>query len=391
MGLGQVKKINNNIARPLNEFFNSMWNRVDTRRYFYNSSIWDSTNRTYTYTNSNSRLYTIPINGYYTIRAYMGDGGSYGKIIGKFSKGEQLHIVIDNATNIDVSSTKYNVNDFRINLALKAEVNAIGNSFISALAIGGSIKGSSGGHAYVRCNNGIAVGGGGTCTNPNESGGWIYGTAGGNAYAWGNNVYALGGGGGAGNSSSGAGNGGRAFVNDEEISTYCTYNSLRTMQSGRGYSGSSYNGGNGGTGGAGSRVDNIAQGYYSYGGQYSGGSAKCGLNVAGYGYFAGSYYNKKGSAGSGGFYGGMTWTNNYMCRGGTGLYGFGGMGYYGGDGQLKGGDGVYGGNGLKFGVGTTSNGNAVRHKSIIHTLPDWDKGPEDSIVIIEYGISTDNY
>ena len=395
MGFSQVKKINNNISRSLNELINSNWNKVDTRRYFYNDCVWDGNNRKYTGTNSNTRFYTIPINGYYTIRAYTGNYGSYGKIIGQFVKGEQLRIDINDAYFINISSTRHNINNFHVNLSFNANINGVGTGFVSALALGGGGAGAgwlSGGNAYVRCNNGIAVGGGGGCSDPNSTGAWIYGGAGGSAYTWGDNVYALGGGGGAGNTSSyGPGNGGKAFVNDEEVNTYCSYDNSQVLRSGRGYNGSNYNGGHGGVGGAGVYVSNVAKGYFSSGGQYNGGSGKSGCNVSGYGYFAGdfSYFSDKCSYG--GFYGGWTLTNNYYCNGGIGRYGFGGSGYHGGYGQLKGGDGVYGGDGLNPGVGTTANGTAIRHKSIIHTLPAWNKGYSNSIVIIEYGVSKDNY
>lgn len=394
MGLSQIKKINNNIARPLNEFFNSMWDRVDTRRYFYNDCYWDHDTRSYINAgNYNStRTYTIPMNGYYTIRAYTKALGVYGKIIGRFRKGEQLSIEINSAFSINIFSANRTLKEFQIYLSSGvANVNGTSSDFIAALAIGGSGADTSGGWAYVRCNNGIAVGGGGGCSDPNSTGGWVYGYNGGTAYAWGNNVYALGGGGGAANSSSSIHEGGNAFVNDEEITTYCSYNNTQPLRSGRGYPGDKYYGGNGGTGG-GSSYSYAARGYYSNGGQYTGASARGGSNNEyGNGYFEGGKMNYRGyTAGRGGFYGGEAYNDN--SSGGIGTYGFGGGSskYYGGDGQLKGGDGRYGGNGLKPGVGNVRNGNAIRHKSIIHTLPAWNKFGS-SIVIVEYGISKDNY
>ena len=393
MGFDQVKRINNNISRPLNELMNGIWNRVDTRRYFYNDCVWDNNNRTYVNTNTTytSTTYTIPISGYYTIRAYVGNYGSYGKVIGQFAKGERLGIYIGGANSISISSSRHSMSNFYISLTTGATVNAIGNGFISALAIGGASYYNMGGSARVRCNNGIAVGGGGGCSNPDASGGWIYGEDGGSAYAWGDNVYALGGGSGAHNSSVyNRPVGGNAYVNDKEVTTYCSYNNSNALQSGRGYQGNNYYGGNGGSGGGGSSGGSGGRGYYSYGGRFVGGSGKGGNNSGSFGYFAGASINGS-NAGSGGFYGGSTWANYSGARGGNGKYGFGGDGNRGGDGQLKGGNGIYGGNGLKPGVGSSSNGNAIRHKSIIHTLPAWHKNGYSSIVILEYGISKDDY
>ena len=90
MKLLPVKKVINNITRPLNELISNAFAKTDTRRYFYNDCVWNATSRGYDATNNSIRRYTIPIDGYYTIRAYCGWRGSYGKIVGKFQKGEVL-------------------------------------------------------------------------------------------------------------------------------------------------------------------------------------------------------------------------------------------------------------------------------------------------------------
>jgi len=450
MGVAPIKRINNNIARPLNELINSNWNKVDTRRYFYNDCYYDHNARSYVNAGNNNttRTYTIPINGYYTIRAYYAPYGSYGKIIGKFSKGEVLTMSFG---GMYITSSQRNTTTFYMGFGKNVTINGTTNDFIYALGIGGAGKRDAGGNVNVRCNNGIAVGGGGGSYGSNQwrNGyflGTLFGYNGGTARAWGDNVKALGGGGGAGteiinvsnNYARGYGNGGKAFVNDNEVTTPCNISNLsfNRIYSCRGQNGNNRYGGDGGTGGAGfvhpSRGDDIPSttyagtGLFSSGGNEVGGSARgapmvnsyCGdIGDARWGFFEGGSKefdieisqwvntytpNKNGFDGAaGGFYGGnggdagcrYAQSNGTLHKGngGTATYGFGGYGYYGGDGQLKGGDGNYcGGNGLKAGTGNIVNGTAIRHKSIVHTLPAWNKHGS-SIVIIEYGISTDNY
>lgn len=439
-----MKKVINNITQPLNQLIRNAFAKADTRRYFYDDCVWNATTRSYDATSNRSRTYTIPINGYYTIRVYSAFTGGYGKVIGKFNKGETIQMNFAQSyvysswqtTGINITSSTRNVNEFVLNVSHDAIINGTSNDFIAGLAIGGGGTGISyiyynGGNAYVRCNNGIAVGGGGRSNFASSyvSDG-VRGYNGGNAYAWGTNVYAIGGGAGAGGGVDEYPNnvafGGYAIVNDNVVSA--SYNEARMNNGIYSCGGSStrknsYSGGNGGCGGAGfiyeSRDGNIniacGYGFWGDGGNEMGGSAHGGtssleangtrLQSRGYGYFAGgagvgdsrAYYNGV-NGGNGGFYGGSGgYANNssyipvHNGNGGIGTYGFGGNGWYAGDGQLMGGSGDYGGNGLKAGTGTISNGTAIRHKSIVHTLPAFNKTGNNSIVIIEYGISQDNY
>ena len=433
MKLLPMKKVINNITQPLNQLIRNAFAKADTRRYFYSDCVWNANSRGYDATSNVNRTYTIPINGYYTIRAYSGWHGSYGKISGKFQKGEVIAMNFTKtytvygwqATGVNITSAQKEEGEFRLSVNKDAIVTGTSDTFVLALGIGGGGNSKDGGYANVSCNNGIAIGGGGgsnfVSSYPADG---IRGYNGGNAYAKGVNVYAIGGGAGAGTGTNKA-LGGCAIVNDNIVTT--SYNEARMsneIYSCKGNStASSGAGGNGGCGGAGfiyeSRDGNIniacGYGFWGDGGNAMGGSAHGGtsslgangtrLQSRGYGYFAGgagvgdsrAYYNGV-NGGNGGFYGGSGgYANNssyipvHNGNGGIGTYGFGGNGWYAGDGQLMGGSGDYGGNGLKAGTGTISNGTAIRHKSIVHTVPAWNKTANDSMVIIEYGISEDNY
>ena len=382
MSWAEVFKINNNMDISLNELLLNIL-AGGYRQYIYDS-----------------QRYTVPFSGTYTIRAYCGSYGSYGKVVKNFTKGEILTITITGNTAITITSDLQGTSVFHINLAKDSYVNANSVDGIKAIAIGGAIWQTAGGDAYVRCNNGIAAGGGG-------SGGINYGNAttkigykGGNAYAYGTNVYALGGGGGGGgwnSSGNGAGGaGGNAFINGVELTDYC---GVTTLKSGKGYNGDSGHdgstwtyggyGGNGGCGGgSGSHRCDVnttttpwrvgGAGYFSYGGYRVGGSARGGnigsmhgiRNVASKvgeyghpkGYFVGgvgldgsSYAGAPHIGGTGGFLGGCGGNAGLRSgnggKGGYSPYGFGGQGgkgfeasdyyYYGG----AGGDGkIFGGN-----------------------------------------------
>lgn len=428
MGYAPVKRINNDISRPLNILIMSALNMVDTRRYFYSNYYYNYADRNYISTSNTTRTYTIPINGYYTIRAYQNTYGSYGKIIGKFTKGEVLTI---NFGNNSVISSKRDTNTFYMDFGYNVIINGTSDDFVYALGIGGSDR-KDGGNVNVRCNNGIAVGGGGGCVFSSVSGYQSYvlhGKNGGTARAWGINVRALGGGGGAGyddiyynNSYHDLGGaGGAGYIND-----------VYTSSGGRG---NETRGGSGGCGGAGyvrqysqsydpDISTGIGSGTYCSGGYMVGGSAKAPPTASSYfgslgasknGYFEGgignfltvSEYSSSTTylpdsngfnGGNGGFYGGRggapgnTKNNSlHYGNGGSSIYGFGAYGYYGGNGQLQGGSGDYkGGSGLNPGSGNSSTGTAIRHKPIIHTLPLWGSCGY-TVVIIEYGVSNANY
>lgn len=408
-----MKKVINNITQPLNQLIRNAFAKADTRRYFYSDCVWNANSRGYDATSNVNRTYTIPINGYYTIRAYSGWHGSYGKISGKFQKGEVIAMNFTKtytvygwqATGVNITSAQKEEGEFRLSVNKDAIVTGTSDTFVLALGIGGGGNSKDGGYANVSCNNGIAIGGGGgsnfVSSYPADG---IRGYNGGNAYAKGVNVYAIGGGAGAGTGTNKA-LGGCAIVNDNIVTT--SYNEARMsneIYSCKGNStASSGAGGNGGCGGAGFMYEalgitlNASCGYgmWGDGGNVVGGGAKGGSGAIGSngtmlvcgrrGYFGGGAGTTLTNGGVGGFYGGSG------ANGGIGTYGFGGNGNHGGDGQLIGGSGNYGGNGLKAGTGTISNGTAIRHKSIVHTVPAWNKTANDSMVIIEYGISEDNY
>lgn len=416
MNFLQLKKVNNDISKPLNQLMREkLANDTDTRRYFYSDCVWNANTRSYDNAGSGNetRQYIIPINGYYTIRAYADYTGSYSKVVGKFSKGEKITMKFVNTyaqsswriIGVDITSNKKSVSTFKVQLDHDANITATGVNFISALAIGGAGNREipnqlEGGNAIVRCNNGIAVGGGGSsnfATSYVTDG--LKGYNGGSAYAWGSNVYAIGGGGGAGvlSTNDNRGKGGNAYINGTAVTAnYNESKMANAIYSCRGNDATSVGtirGGNGGCGGAGfnsgSSLAYCGNGIWGDGGNTIGGSSKGGddsnFDVGGYGYFAGGNGEY---GGTGGFYGGSSW--NWLQNGGNGNYGYGGNGNCGGYGQLMGGSGNYGGNGLKAGTGSISNGTAIRHKSIVHTLPAFNRYGS-SVVIIEYGISQDNY
>lgn len=483
MSWAEVQKINDNMSIPLNELL-TQFLAGGFREYIYEN-----------------KAYEVPFTGLYTIRAYTGYYGSYGKLVGKLEKGEKITIALSSNSSISITSDKKNTSEFGISLGLNSVVNGNSSNFKSGIAIGGARANSRGGDANIRCNNGIASGGGGASGYYN---GYETAKKGGDARAWGNNCYALGGGGGGGSSgkypnstipSAGGtgGAGGKAFVNDIEITDYCSNSRTQTLKSGRGHNGETiawgnasqyYNhgtsGGDGGCGG-GAYAPYSNESYYSYGNggagyfsggeschQYydsgSGGSARGGngafrrKNYTKFssfepkdGYFAGgdgaqidtitpslinnaSNHFQKG--GVGGFYGGnggkaFSSDDDAIFRagdGGVGTYGIGGKGglaraYYsnqssmkagnGGAGKIKGGDGGditasygnqnyltagNGGNGFFGGAGgKTSYGNNgadginIFTNRLIGTAPRFDKNKYDSIVIIEYGDSPEDF
>lgn len=368
MSWAEVKKINDNMSIPLDQLFLKLIGGFH-REYIYDS-----------------RVYEIPWDGIFTIRAYCGKYGQYGKVVKKFTKGERLTMVITN-TSVLISSNLQPQSVFYVQLqGLDANVNSNSSDSIRAIAIGGSALGQPGGNARVRSNNGIAAGGGGSGggnnTSSNSNAYYYMGWSGGAAYAWGNNCYALGGGGGGGGNSgynNGAGAGGAAYINGTALSNYCCTTSL---VSGKGYNGgNSHNtsslsyGGEGGDGGCGggcglnrlsfntsADVKTVGIGYFSDGGYTVGGSARGGSlgNIAddgssknaityadlsgSKGYFVGGSGAKAKDdnlsgyvGGTGGFLGGeggFSWSNSYARNGSGGNggyspYGIGGTGGYG--------------------------------------------------------------
>ncbi len=384
MSWAEVKKINDNMSIPLDQLFLKLVGGFH-REYIYSS-----------------RTYEIPWDGVFTIRAYCGLYGQYGKVVKKFSKGELLTITITNNTTVTITSNKQSSSVFHINLTgIDATVNSNSADSIRAIAIGGSGLGRNGGNATVRSNNGIAAGGGGAGGGNNTSNSsnayYYFGWSGGRANAYGVNCYALGGGGGGGGNSSysnGGGAGGAAYINGTALSTYCN---ITTLTSGKGYNGGvshSQYGGEGGDGGCGGGcgLNRLAcnqstafktggNGYFSDGGYMYGASARGGdfgkiayhgrnynsrnqANLLGRkGYFVGGsgaeaiYNNNNGySGGIGGFLGGhggdcySTYEDD-NSSGGIGGYSPYGIGGTGGNGQ---GTNVYyhagsGGNGKLFG------------------------------------------
>ncbi len=306
MSWAEVMKINDNMSMPLNEFF-CQFLAGGYRQYFYET-----------------QMYTIPFSGTYTIRAYCGTYGSYGKIVGKFTQGEVLTITITGTTSITVTSDLQGTSVFHINLGKNANVNGNSPSYIKALAIGGAQINTAGGHAYVRCNNGIAVGGGGSGGDGARNNATTNGYAGGNAYSWGINTFSLGGGGGGAGFNStydvaGVGGvGGSAYINDAALTGYC---SPTTLQSGKGYNGvnATYNANNGcrcfagpgGNGGCGGGMGNHRGNTSSMGGSYipyKYGSANS-MPIGGKGYFSdGGYIN--GASAKAGDIGTMISTEN---------------------------------------------------------------------------------
>ena len=391
MSWAEVKKINDNMSIPLDQLFLKLVGGFH-REYIYSS-----------------RTYEIPWDGIFTIRAYCGLYGQYGKVVKKFSKGELLTITITGNTAITITSNKQSASIFHIQLSgLNANVNSNSADSIRAIAIGGSGLGMAGGIARVRSNNGIAAGGGGSGggnnTSNSSNSSYYLGWAGGAAYAYGNNCYALGGGGGGGGNSNynnGGGAGGAAYINGTALTGYCN---ISTLTSGKGYNGGvSHNtsslayGGEGGDGGCGggcglnrlavntaSSFKTGGNGYFSDGGYLYGASARGGhfgdiaydgrnynsrnqANLTGRkGYFVGGngakamYRNNSGySGGTGGFLGGAGGDGyddyaSYNTSGGNGgysPYGIGGTGGYGATNNASyhagnGGNGkLFGGNG----------------------------------------------
>lgn len=396
MSITPIKKIKST-TKTLDKFIlGAFLNNVDTRRYLYNNG---------------TSYYTIPINGEYTIRAYQGANGAYGKVFGDFRKGERLTITIGNSNYISITSSYKATSEFNMYINKNAVVYANGANFNGAMVVGGAGNASDGGSATLY-GDGIAYGGGGGAYIYS---GTQYGYNGGDAYIYGNG-YAYGGGGGAAITypdSNRQGKGGSGYQNGVAVSSW------------RGNDGKQYQGGNSrGCGGA-----------VSYHGQYTptssarggsgaigagseyreGGSARSGASWGSFGqapgYFAGGsalqdYMNyttaqyNGGDGGTGGFFGGngglaADSTNKRRGNGGTGTYGVGGYGYYGGDGQIRGGAGEYkGGNGFIAGYAANNrNGSSIRHKPIVHSRLENATylGPYNSIVIVEYGHSPYNY
>ncbi|MBO7693856.1 MAG: hypothetical protein J6T10_14645 [Methanobrevibacter sp.] len=364
MSWAEVKKINDNMSIPLDQLFLKLIGGFH-REYIYSS-----------------RTYEVPWDGIFTIRAYCGQNGQYGKVVKKFTKGELLTITITGNTSVTITSNMQANSVFHIQLNDRdANVNSNSADSIRAIAIGGAAVGQPGGNARVRSNNGIAAGGGGSGggNNTSNSSNSLYylGWAGGAAYAYGTNCYALGGGGGGGGNSSynnGGGAGGAAYINGTALSNYCCTTSLI---SGKGYDGgNSHNtssvtyGGEGGDGGCGggcglnrlsfntsTAVKTVGMGYFSDGGYTVGGSARGGslgdiaddgssknaityANLSGSkGYFVGGSGAKAKDSnysgyvgGTGGFLGGAGgnyWGSAFNGSGGKGgysPYGIGGTG-----------------------------------------------------------------
>lgn len=379
MSWAEVKKINSNMSISLDELLTQIL-AGGQREYIYES-----------------RTYTIPYSGVYTIRAFEGLYGSYGKVVKNFTKGEILTITISSG-NLTITSNLQSTTVFHINLSKDSYVNSNSADSVRALAIGGAEIYTDGGNAYVNSNNGIAAGGGGSGGGNQSSSDNTYyykGHNGGSAYAWGNNVYALGGGGGGSGVSvsynanhTEFGIGGNAYINGNALSNFCSPTSLN---SGKGYNGgarfhsSSWDyggyGGNGGCGGgcgyeryyynASSDFPGGGIGYFSDGGYINGSSAKGGdeQTIAGRnnavntmsrspkGYFVGGHGggsdNNACAGGTGGFLGGIgAKAQNYNGgAGGYSPYGFGGAGGDTSDNHAnnsagKGGDGkIFGGQG----------------------------------------------
>lgn len=388
MSWAEVKKINDNMSISLDQLLLKLIGGFH-REYIYSS-----------------RVYEIPWDGIFTIRAYCGGYGQYGKVVKKFSKGERLTINISGNSSITITSNKQSTSVFHIQLSgLDANVNSNSADSIKAIAIGGSGIGKTGGTARVRSNNGIAAGGGGSGGGNNKSNSsnsaYYIGTAGGAAYAYGANCYALGGGGGGGGDSgynNGGGAGGAAYINGTALANNC---SISPMQSGKGYpGGASFNsstysvGGSGGDGGCGGgcggkRLNcNVSgggtwklggSGLFSDGGYYIGGSARGGdlgaiykdvwsssynavklVDISGRkGYFVGGsgadagFSDSKNSGfvgGTGGFlggHGGNSYSTYYYdnTSGGNGGYSPYGIGGDGGSGQGYDNSGGHAGNG----------------------------------------------
>ena len=378
MSWAEVKKINSNMSISLDELLLQVLSGGQ-REYIYED-----------------RIYRVPYTGTYTIRAFEGKYGSYGKVVKTFTKGELLTISIAEGA-LTITSNLQDTAVFHINLTKDSFVNSNSADSIRALAIGGAEIYTDGGNAYVNSNNGIAAGGGGSGGGNNISSSsnanYYKGHNGGSAYAWGNNVYALGGGGGGSgastnNSHTEFGIGGNAYINGTALSNFCSPTSLN---SGKGYNGgaryhsSSWDyggyGGNGGCGGGcgyerydyntSSDFQGGGIGYFSDGGYINGASAKGGdeeLSSSSYtaanrmarspkGYFVGGKggghpYNAS-NGGAGGFLGG-TGASAQRGNGGNGgysPYGFGGNGGWANNGAAntyggKGGDGkIFGGYG----------------------------------------------
>ena len=175
MSWAEVKKINDNMSMPLDKMLMTIFSG-GLRQYIYET-----------------QNYTIPFDGEYTIRAYCGAYGSYGKLVCKCKKGEILSITMNTNNSITITSNLRDTNTFHINLAKDSYVNGNSANSIKGIAIGGAEINADGGNAYIRCNNGIAAGGGGSGGATNAGG-----YNGGAAYSYGTNVYSLGGGGGGG-------------------------------------------------------------------------------------------------------------------------------------------------------------------------------------------------
>ena len=367
MSWAEVKKINDNMSITLDQMLLKLIGGFH-RDYIYQTTT-----------------YEIPWDGIFTIRAYCGANGQYGKVVKKFTKGERLTIQIVDNTSVVITSNLQSTSVFHIQLTgMDANVNSNSADSIRAIAIGGAQLWYNGGNARVRSNNGIAAGGGGSGGENSTSSTSYLGYAGGAAYAWGTNCYALGGGGGGGGNSgynNGGGVGGSAYINGTALTNYCNFINLA---SGKGYNGGASRnnsaktcggfGGNGGCGGgSGKGVLNYntttamnmgGLGYFSDGGYMNGGSARGGdngdlgrngsntafnvVNKSGAkGYFVGGSgmdafdYDvrniKTGNGGIGGFLGGQggnsydDWGshNSSGGNGGYSPYGIGGNGGYG--------------------------------------------------------------
>ena len=106
MSWAEVFKINNNMDISLNELLLNIL-AGGYRQYIYDS-----------------QRYTVPFSGTYTIRAYCGSYGSYGKVVKNFTKGEILTITITGNTAITITSDLQGTSVFHINLAKDSYVNA---------------------------------------------------------------------------------------------------------------------------------------------------------------------------------------------------------------------------------------------------------------------------
>lgn len=195
MSLIPIKKINNNIATPLNEL---IWNKL-SGYYGWGYNLTGNSNWTAPYTA------TYKINAYMVNNTTAGRGDEFAGVTARLTSGQKIQW---NISNYGVNVKSPNYPNFVMYMNRQGvTVNAQYPAFKNAIAAGGMTTSGNYEHTVqVRCDNGIALGHNGAYNAGNGQ----------SAYAWGNNVYAIGGGG------SGDGRvGGRAYVNGEEVTTPC--------------------------------------------------------------------------------------------------------------------------------------------------------------------------